>query len=87
MATDKNGKLTYQMTSPGDAWNNFVNSKEGHNAAAVTPSYLEGGQNPRPSIEARLDNKRKEMDGGKEPDKNVEMDKPKEKDKDIERDR
>ena len=35
-------KLTYQMVSPGEAWNNFVNSKDGHNAAAVTPDYLDG---------------------------------------------
>lgn len=41
MATkDKDGKLTYEMTSPGEAYMNFVDSKEGHNAASVTPSYL-----------------------------------------------
>lgn len=34
-------KLNYQMVSPGEAWNNFVNSKDGHNAASVTPSYLD----------------------------------------------
>lgn len=38
-------KLTYQMVSPGEAWNNFVNSKDGHNAAAVTPSYLDNTKN------------------------------------------
>lgn len=41
MATDRNGKLTFEMVSPGEAWNNFVNSKEGNNAAAVTPTYLD----------------------------------------------
>ena len=33
-------KLTFQMKSPGQAWLDFVNSKEGHNAAAVTPEWL-----------------------------------------------
>jgi hypothetical protein len=34
------GKLKAKVISPGEAWNDFVNSKEGHNAAAVTPEYL-----------------------------------------------
>lgn len=37
-------KLKPQITSPGEAWMNFVNSKEGHNAAAVTPEYLKPQQ-------------------------------------------
>ena len=33
-------KLKPKITSPGEAWMNYVNSKEGHNAEAVTPEYL-----------------------------------------------
>ena len=71
MATkDKNGKLTYQMTSPGQAWMDYVNSKEGHNAAAVTPVYLEPQQNKRPDIEKRITEMEKNV-----VKKNIEVDK------------
>ena len=33
------------MTSPGEAYMNYVDSKEGHNAAAVTPEYLKENDN------------------------------------------
>jgi len=44
-------KLTYEMISPGEALNNFVNSKEGHNAAAVTPAYLDNSKTKTPQVE------------------------------------
>ncbi len=56
-------------------------------AEKLTQEFIAKTSLPRPSIETRLDNKRKEVDSGKEPDKTVEMDKPKENEKDIERDR
>lgn len=38
MAKDANGKLTYEMKSPGEAWMDHVNNQL--NAKAVTPEYL-----------------------------------------------
>ena len=38
MARDKNGKLTYEMKSPGDAWWDHV--EKHHGASAFTPTYL-----------------------------------------------
>lgn len=67
---DKDGKLTYKMTSAGEAWMNYVNSKEGHNAAAVTPAYLEENKDERTAIEKKIDaarsKKKIEMDNEKQ---------------------
>lgn len=48
MATDKNGKLTFQIKSPGEAWMDHVNNDL--NAKAVTPAYLEPNTAKGPGV-------------------------------------
>ncbi|CAN5819396.1 hypothetical protein BH10BAC2_BH10BAC2_27060 [soil metagenome] len=48
MPRDKNGKITYEMKSVGDAFQDHL--EKHHNVSAVTPVWLDGSQKkPMPS--------------------------------------
>ena len=62
MADQKQGKqLTYQMKSPGDAWMDFVNSKDGHNAAPVTPGWQMKEQNVPSKVDQQIQAKQQQQ--------------------------
>lgn len=84
MAKDKDGKLTYEMKSPGDAWMDHV--EKHHGASAVTPAYLKPEEKSGAvrSIEKRMVELQKRMDGS-EKEQAPDVSKPNEKGKEKER--